>query len=234
MKSITFSALAMILLLPLAACGQSEHADSQPAAAGTAQAATDAGDKASSSWIAGRVSDAMDEAKQELATKNIDLNNIGVVHVGSHRQDSKDSLPKAEITPQGDLLIDGKKVAATPEQHAMLLGYRQQIIGIAEAGMEIGTQGADLGMQTAKAALSGVFSGKSDAEIEAAVKPQTERIQAAALKLCKRLPDLLAAQQKLAAAMPAFKPYATMQEEDVEDCSKNIADSGKGTTVLSF
>ena len=102
--------------------------------------------------------------------------------------------------------------------------------------MEIGTQGADLGMHAASAALSGVFSGKSDKEIEAAIKPQTDRIQAAALELCKRLPDLHAAQQQLAAAMPAFKPYATMTQEEVDDCGKNIAESGhkKGVTVLSF
>jgi hypothetical protein len=218
----------LTLLLPLAACGKTDHAGSQPAsAATTAQAAAD---KAPASWVARRVDNAMQKARQELATKNID---VDTVHIGSSLR-SGGTTSKAQITPQGELLIDGKQVAATPEQHQMLLDYRQQIIGIAEAGMEIGTQGADLGMHAASAALSGVFSGKSDKEIEAAIKPQTDRIQAAALELCKRLPDLRAAQQQLATAMPAFKPYATMTQEDVQDCDKNISDHENGVTVLSF
>lgn len=230
MKSLTLNALALALLLPLAACGQSDHTDSQPASsATTAQASAD---KAPTSWVARRVADAMQEARQELATKNID---VDTVHVGNGLRLGR-TTSKAQITPQGELLIDGKPVAATPEQRQLLLDYRHRIIGIAEAGMAIGTQGADLGMHAAGAALSGVFSGKSDAEIEAAIKPQTDRIQAAALELCKRLPDLRAAQQQLATAMPAFKPYATMTQEDVQDCDKNIANSGhkKDVTVLSF
>ncbi|CAM5275637.1 hypothetical protein [Rhodanobacter lindaniclasticus] len=232
MKSLMLNALALAMLLPLAACGQSDHADSQPtSSATTAQATPNAGDKAPDSWVARRVDDAMQKARQELATRNIDVDTI---HVGgSLRSGGTEST--AQITPQGDLLIDGKKVVATPEQHTMLLAYRQQIIGIAEAGMAIGTQGADLGMQAAKAALSGVFSGKSDAEIEAAVKPQAERIQAAALALCKRLPDLRAAQQELATAMPAFKPYATMEQKDIDDCGKEMTDGNgkKGFAVFS-
>ena len=229
MKSLTLNALALALLLPLAACGQSDHAESQPASSATT---AQAGDKAPTSWVARRVDNAMQKARQELATRNID---VDTVHIGNTLRLGR-TTSKAQITPQGELLIDGKPVAATPEQRQLLLDYRQQIIGIAEAGMKIGTQGADLGMHAASAALSGAFSGKSDAEIEAAIKPQTDRIQAADLELCKRLPDLRAAQQQLAAAMPAFQPYATMTEEDVQDCSQNIANSGhkKGVTVLSF
>jgi len=228
MKSTMLNVLALTLLLPLAACGKTDHAGSQPAsAATTAQAAAD---KVPASWVARRVDDAMQEARQELETRNID---VGTIHIGRSLK-TESARPKAEITPQGDLLIDGKKVAATPEQQQMLLDYRHRVIDIAEAGMAIGTQGADLGMRAASVALSGVFTGKSDAEIEAAIKPQTDRIQAAALELCKRLPDLLAAQQQLAAAMPAFKPYATMEQQDVEDCGKNISEHKEGVTVLSF
>ncbi|HZX71476.1 MAG TPA: hypothetical protein VFE77_11720 [Rhodanobacter sp.] len=230
MKPVTLCTLALALLL-LAACNRSKQPDSQPAAAGTtAQATQDAGDKTSSSWVARRVREAMQKARQELATSNVDVNSVhvGGIHFG-------DARPKAEITPQGELLIAGKKVAATPAQQAMLLDYRKQIVGIAEAGMEIGTQGADLGVSAAGEALRGAFSGKSDKEIEATIKPQTDKIQAAALQLCKRLPDLLTSQQKLAAAMPAFRPYATMEQKDVDDCSKKMTDKDgkKGFAVFS-
>ena len=118
----------------------------------------------------------------------------------------------------------------------MLLDYRQQIVGIASAGMDIGTQGADLGMQAAKTAMLGAFSGKSDKQIEAAIKPQTDKIEAAAHQLCQQhMPALLASQQKLAAAMPAFQPYATMEQKDIDDCSKDMTDQdGKhGFAVFS-
>lgn len=117
----------------------------------------------------------------------------------------------------------------------MLVDYRQQIIGIAEAGMDIGASGADLGVTAAKQAIWGAFTGKSDKEIEASIKPQTDQIQAAAMQLCKRLPDILASQQKLADAMPAFKPYATMQQKDVDDCGKDMKDKDgkKGFAVFS-
>lgn len=232
MKLTTSSTLALVLLLPLAACSQSGPAGSQPGAADTtAQAIHDAVGKTSSTAISEKIGEAMQEAKRDLVNKNI---NVDSVHIGRGRHDDKDARPKAEITPQGDLLIDGQAVAATPAQHTLLLDYRQQIIGIAEAGMDIGTQSADLGIHAAREAIWGAFTGKSDKDIETAVKPQTDKIRAAAATLCKRLPDLLSSQQKLAAAMPAFRPYATMQQKDVDDCARNMKDTnGKQDFAVS-
>jgi hypothetical protein len=229
MKPIIFSTFALALLLPLAACSQS---DSQPGAADhTATSTIDAGDTAPSG-ISGKIHEAMQKAKQELATSNIDLGNV---HFGDNKHDKKPSQPKAQITPQGDLLIAGTKVTATSAQQTLLLDYRQQILGIAESGMEIGEQGADLGMKAAKEGVWGALTGKSDKEIEAAIKPRTDKIQAAALKLCKRLPDMLSSQQKLAEAMPEFRPYATMEQKDIDDCAKDMTDKDgkKGFAIFS-
>jgi hypothetical protein len=231
MKPITSSALALILLLPLAACSQSRQADSQPSAAdNVAQAMKEAGEK--TSGISGEIRKAMREAKQELATKNIDVDSV---HINGSNHNDKDSRPKAEITPRGELLIGGKQVPATPAQQTLLLDYRTQIVGIAEAGMDIGARGADLGANAVKEALWGALAGKSDKDIEAAIKPQTDKIEAAAARLCRRMPDLLTTQQKLAAAMPEFRPYATMQQKDVDDCGKGMKDkdSKKGFAVFS-
>ena len=228
MKPFSYRALALLLLLPLAACSQAP--DSQPASTGQSTSTSKEGETAPRSLIAKGIDKAMQEAKRDLATKNIELDHV---HFGN---DDNDKRPKAEITPQGDLLIAGKKVDATPAQRALLLDYSQQIVGIASAGMDIGTQGADLGMQAAKTAMLGAFSGKSDKQIEAAIKPQTDKIEAAAHQLCQQhMPALLASQQKLAAAMPAFQPYATMEQKDIDDCSKDMTDQdGKhGFAVFS-
>lgn len=221
--AITTALLSCALLLPLAACSSSDTSG------GTAPAAAAAPDN---SFIGAQVRKGIEQAKHELASKDI---RIGSIHVNGSGHTQDDSRPKAVITPQGSLVIDGKPVDATPQQHTLLVDYRQQIIGIAEAGMDIGASGADIGVAAAKEAIFGAFSGKSDKEIEASIKPQTDAIQAAALQLCKRMPGLLASQQQLAAAMPAFKPYATMTQKDVDDCGKDMEDSHgkKGFAVFS-
>lgn len=233
-RTIATAILASALLLPLAACSQSGQNDSG-ASSEVAKAMQEARQQTSSSAIAAEVRKGIDQAKKELLTQNIDVNGV---HFGKHGKDEsadRSKPPKAQITPQGELLIAGKPVDATPAQHALLLDYRQQIIGIAEAGMDIGASGADLGVSAARQAILGAFTGKSDKEIEASIKPQTDQIQAAAMQLCKRMPDLLASQQKLAAAMPAFQPYATMTQQDVDDCGKDMHDKNgkKGFAVFS-
>lgn len=214
--AITTCALAIALLLPLAGCSGSGQSGSGTAA----QTAKEVDSQTSPSMISAEIHKGMEQARRELATKDIDIDHI---HVG-HGQHDNDSLPHAAITPQGELVIAGKQVAATPEQHTLLLDYRQQVLGIAEAGMDIGEHGANLGTQAAKEAIWGALTGKSDKEIEASIKPQTEQIRVAAMKLCQRMPDLLASQQKLAAVMPEFRPYATMTQKDINDCDKDTSD----------
>ena len=218
-SAITSSLLSFALALPLAACGGSDQGAS-PAA----DAMRDAPSATSSSFIANQVKNGIDKAKRELATRDINLNGVHVIHGESADAKGSDSRPPAVITPQGDLVIAGKTIPATPEQHALLMDYRQQIVGVAEAGMDIGASGAALGTQAAREAIFGALSGKSGDEIEAHIKPQAEKIKTDALKLCARLPDMLATQQKLAAAMPEFRPYATMTQKDVDDCGKDIHD----------
>lgn len=155
--------------------------------------------------VARKVAQAMDEARQKLATENID--------VGEHNG----NLPKAQISPQGDLLIDGKAVAVSDAQRALLLKHRANVIAIAESGMALGVQGADLGMKAAGEAMRSVFTGGSD-EMEKRMKAEAEKIEAEAKKLCDKLPPMLESQNALSASLPEFKPYATMDQSDIDDC----------------
>jgi hypothetical protein len=231
MRPTTFSTLALVLLLPLAACSPSGPTDSQPGAAASTAEAKDASET-SLSGVSAAIQEKMREAQQELASKNIDVNGI---RVGNNRRPDRHTRPKAEITPQGDLLIAGHPVAATPAQRTLLLGYRQQVIDIIKIGMDIGAQGADLGLNAAREALSAAFAGNTDKSVKAAIQPQVDRVRTTAAGLCQRLPGLLSAQQQLAAAMPEFRPYATMRQKDVDDCGKHKADKdGKpGFVVFS-
>jgi len=168
------------------------------------------------------------KAREKLATENISIKNgvrfNGKGGVNIDTNDRDDNRPDAEITPKGDLLIEGKAVAINAQQRALLLEHRAQIIGIAESGMDIGVQGADLAAKAMGEAFKGIFSGKSEQEIEQSVEAEAAGIKQAAAKLCERLPGLLASQQKLAATLPEFEPYATMTREDIDDCMKDSKD----------
>ena len=197
------------LLAPLAACQDKAASTSTPTASNAPAAPAEPG------GLAGMVGAAMDKARAEMETKNIDIS-----HVAIRFKDSEpvtQSGPKAEITPQGDLLIAGKAVDITPAQRTLLLEYRGEIIGVASAGMEIGKQGVGIAGKAVSTAISSIFNGNND-QAEQEMKAQGERIEAAAMKLCDQLPAMLQTQQKLAAELPAFKPYANMQQSDIDDC----------------
>lgn len=187
--------------LVLTACSAGQPASSSSVTAASASS--------SNSPIARVIDHALDKANADLATRNITVSN------------DNDSAPKAEITPQGDFLIDGKAVALTPAQHAEMLAYRKQLVEIARQGIAVGKQGATLGMNAASAAIAGVFSGRSDQQIRQSVEAKASGIRQSAAKICDRLPAMMASQQKLAVDVPAFKPYADLTPAKIAECRNN-------------
>jgi hypothetical protein len=208
MEKVTMRKLFMLCfassLALLSACSAGQPASSAQSP-GTASS--------SDSPIASAIDRAMDRAGAKLATGNITISN------------DDDNAPKAEITPQGDFLIAGKSVPLTPAQRTQMLAYRQQIVDIARQGIAIGKQGATLGMRVAGEALAAVFTGQSGQQIRERAEAQTSGIRQAAAKICDRLPALMDSQQKLAVEVPAFKPYATMTQEDIAHCREDALHS---------
>lgn len=127
---------------------------------------------------------------------------------------------KAEITPEGDLLIDGKAVTITPEQRRLLINHRALLVKIAISGVEIGLEGVDLAGEAIGETVKGIFSGDTK-NIEKKVEAKAEKIEDSARLLCDQLPLLMASQEKLATSLPEFKPYATMTAEDIDNCHKD-------------
>lgn len=191
---------ALLLCVPLAACSNS---DSNRTAASTGTGTGTGKPTVDADSIGRKVQDATDKARAELAQGNIKVSN--------------NQSEKAEITPQGDLLINGKAIAIDAKQRALLLDYRKQVEKLAGAGMDIGVAGASLGVKAASEALRGVFSGDTQG-IEERVNAESAKMEASAKELCGMLPVMMAKQQELAAALPAFKPYATMDQGDIDDC----------------
>lgn len=152
---------------------------------------------------------ATEEARNEIINGNISLG------------DADGKAKKAEITPKGDLLIDGKPVSITAEQRALLVTHRQLLANIAINGMEIGMQAAKLATTAAGEAIKSIFTGDTD-QVEKKVEGETNKIEASATALCEQLPLLMESQKTLADSLPEFKPYATMTAKDIDDCHGEV------------
>ncbi len=178
---------------------------------------------------------ALGEAREKLATENIGIGGDTNLYIGGAKVRGRtpvdadgNPLPEAEISPNGDLLVGGSEVATTPEQRELLLEYRGHVVALVEAGMAMGVKGADLGIQAARDALGSVFRGETE-EFGRRIEAEAAKLEAEAMRLCERLPAMLETQQRLAAALPEFRPYATMTAEDLEDCgSGSAAGQGRG------
>ncbi|GGA76502.1 hypothetical protein GCM10011521_13430 [Arenimonas soli] len=149
------------------------------------------------------------EVREEMARENLDVGG------------GKD-LPHAELTPEGELLIDGKPVGLDPAQRELALAYRGNIAAIAEAGAGIGLQSAELAKDSIVLAFQGLASGEGTASVEEKTREKAKEIEATAKALCDRLPALYQSQQALAAAVPEYAPYADMDESDIDDCHVNV------------
>lgn len=190
---------ATLLCLPLMACGGTSSTPDKTVGKSIAEA---------TSGVGQTVKEAMEDARKEITEGNIKI--------------SSANQPRAEITPDGHLLIGGKDVPVDANQRRHLQAYRSQVVAVATEGMAIGVAGAKLGTDAAGDALKGIFSGDTDG-LEKRVNAQAAKIEAQAKRICERLPAMLASQQALARELPAFKPYATMDQSDVDDCGKNNA-----------
>ena len=210
---LTSLGLGALLALGLSACGQKPAPATDGAVAATGDTA------AATTKLGQKVREATEKAREKMATSNISVS------------EGASTLPKAEITPQGDLLIGGKQVTINEQQRALLLQHRANVTAVALAGMEIGVQGADLGMRAAGEAIKGIFNGNTG-EIEKKIEAEAEKMKLSAAKLCEKLPALQESQQALAAAIPEFKPYANMKQADVDGCLEDTSpvasyDAGK-------
>jgi hypothetical protein len=168
--------------------------------------------------ISGAVQKALTEAKKEIAEGNINI-------------DNGKTGKRVELSPKGDFIIDGKPVPVTPEQRTLLLDYRGHVVAVATAGMNIGMHSADLATQAVTESLKSVFTGGSEGDIDQKVEAQASKVEAAALQLCDALPGMMASQDRLAAALPEFKPYANLTQSDIDECRDEAKEKSHKVTA---
>ncbi|HEU0276721.1 MAG TPA: hypothetical protein VFQ95_02700 [Rhodanobacteraceae bacterium] len=121
-----------------------------------------------------------------------DSNGI-VVHAMGH--------PNAHVSRNGDLSVGGKAIAVTPAQRRLLQGYYQQ----AGNTMDTGEAMAKRGIGNAIGAIFHHGSPGSSARANTA----SQDMEKTATVLCADVATLGATQNEIAAAIPAFAPYAS-------------------------
>ena len=163
------------------------------------------------------------KAKRELDTENLRVDNS--LQFGSDKaKRAKKDLPQAEITPRGDFLIEGKTQAIDAGQRRQLLAYRGQVIGIAKTGIDIGQRSAEaaldaIGNGSWVGLMFGAMTGSLERRVETLVEQQ---VKPGVLSICRQLPAVRNSQQRLAASLPQFRPYATLEADDVAGCEKDV------------
>ncbi|GAB1595971.1 hypothetical protein [Lysobacter claricitrinus] len=177
----------------------------------------------------------LDQARKELRVElaqeraRLDSENLELGHTlnfGKHERHGSDTtrdLPKGEITRAGDLLIDGKAVAIDAEQRRQLLDYRAQVIGVAKSGIDAGEKAALVAIEATDVSLFSLIVGGLTGSLERRVETVVQQeLKPAVLQICRRLPALRDSQQALATRVPAFRPYATLQSDDIADCEADV------------
>jgi len=162
------------------------------------------------------------KARQEMRTENLRIDNS--LQFGDHDNAAPSDLPRAEITPQGDFLIEGKPQAIDAGQRAQLLAYRGQVVEVALTGIEAGQRTAEAALDAVGDAswvglMFSAMTGRLERNIERTVQ---HHLEPAMQDICRQLPTVMASQQELASTLPQFRPYANLEPGDVEDCETLI------------
>lgn len=210
MKILTTTALCLCLALPLAAQARPSGSDDRT---GIHQDLADARKEMHADLA---------EARRELETGNLQLND-SLAFSSHHRHDKSRSAIRAEITPAGDLLIDGKAQEIDADQRQQLLAYRGQVVAVALSGIETGQVAAEAALDAVDGSwiglVFGAMTGSLERRVERVVKQQVEPT---VLAICRQLPELMESQQQLASSLPQFRPYATLEPRDIEDCEDEV------------
>jgi hypothetical protein len=130
--------------------------------------------------------------------------------------------PDAAIGAAGSLRIGRDIVATTPAQQALLRDYYRNALALREHGIATGKAGAAIAGQAISSVAKGLANGNTD-NIDKEIDAKAARVEQEAQKICLDLVGVKAAQDALAAQLPAFKPYADVVDADaVDECDKHV------------
>lgn len=127
---------------------------------------------------------------------------------------------EATMDAAGKLVVNGQEVAVDATQRQLLLQYYQGARAVREHGIATGKAGAAIAVDSLKNAAMHVTGGDSE-QADAKLDAATMRINQETSKICLDIRQIKAAQDRLAASLAAFTPFAGIIDGDGSDCSKD-------------
>lgn len=130
----------------------------------------------------------------------------------------------AWIDATGALTIDDQPFELNEEQRALTTSYHATAMGLRSDGVAVGKAGAAVAGKAVSSVIQGLAGGNPD-EIGPKIEAEARNIEAQAMRLCRRLGELQATQDAIAASLPAFAPYATIRGNEFDDCTAGASQS---------
>ena len=146
--------------------------------------------------------------------QHFEVNNDALVTVHSR------TSSEATVNAAGDLTIDGKPVATTATQRQLLQRYFTQVQGIRGDAIAVGKQGVALAGKAINEVVGGLMAGDPD-RINKRVEVEASKVESKAEQICIRLGAIRDVQEALATELAAFRPYATIRADQVDECGNN-------------
>jgi len=143
--------------------------------------------------------------------------------------DDEDVLVKAEdgsrarISPEGDLAVRGRRVAVSATDRRALRHYNETVHGIVDRGIELGVQGAGLAFSALGEVAAALATGQPE-RAERRVERRGASIKESARELCREVQALVLIQESIRTRVPAFRPYAVLEDDAAEDCEDDVDD----------
>ncbi|MEO8503841.1 MAG: hypothetical protein ABI609_08105 [Acidobacteriota bacterium] len=124
--------------------------------------------------------------------------------------------PVAEISSLGELRIGGRLIAVEARDRLLLAQYNAKVHGIVQRAVEIGIQGAGIGIRAVGEALAAMVTGDHDASSRIEAKAAT--LKRDARDLCRDVNKLRRLQDRIADDVEEFRPYALIDHDRAAHC----------------
>lgn len=133
--------------------------------------------------------------------------------------------PDAFVDSHGGLRIGDQAVSLTAGQQAAFMTYYSRSTAMVGPALDIAGAGAKAGAGITAGVLQNLMEGKTDdASMQATVHAHLGGLSQSVDTLCHQLSALKAVQDQLAAQLPVWRPYAAIDEAQVQDCHHGAQD----------
>lgn len=134
----------------------------------------------------------------------------------------------AEITAEGKLFVQGKAVDVAPKDRALLAKYVETVKALVPRSEEIGAVGGALAGAIVQRVMTDLLNGEDGERIGTDAKSEVAGVMKRVGVVCDRLETIRGYQDRIAADVPAFRPFALLTSKDVAQCRKGLHDALSG------